>query len=239
MAARTHAAAPLGPDSTVSSFICDSSLSDSLLCLSRSSMSECKYSRQFLLHIGRTAQHNFLQGAQAETLGELGILRQANVTPDPTAPPPPGRRRRRRCERKHKRGKRGGIRARLAANPNRPAIPSILLDNVRSLDNEMDHIRLLRSAQRCVFVFMETWLNDNTPDSAIHLDRLTCHRADRALVNGGKTRGGGVCAYISDAWCRDSMVVCKHCSPLAEFMIMKCRPFYLPREITAILLVAV
>lgn len=29
----------------------------------------------------------------------------------------------------------------------------------------------------------------------------------------------------------------KHCSPLVELMIIKCRPFYLPREFTAILLV--
>ncbi len=37
----------------------------------------------------------------------------------------------------------------------------------------------------------------------------------------------------------DAVVVCKHRSPLVEFMIIKCRPFYLPREYTAILLVAV
>ncbi len=28
---------------------------------------------------------------------------------------------------------------------------------------------------------------------------------------------------------RDAVVVCKHCSPLVEFMIIKCQPFYLPR----------
>ncbi len=66
----------------------------------------------------------------------------------------------------------------------------------------------------------------------------TCYQADRALVEGGKTRGG-LCVYINDAWCHDAVVVCKHCSPLVEFMIIKCRPFYLPREYTAILLVAV
>ncbi len=71
------------------------------------------------------------------------------------------------------------------------------------------------------------------------MDQLTCYRADRALVEGGKRRGGGLCVYINDAWCRDAVVVCKHCSPLVEFMIIKCRPFYLPREFTAILLVAV
>ena len=108
----------------------------------------------------------------------------------------------------------------------------------------MDHIRLLRSTNRtvsncCVLVFTETWLNDNIPDSAVQLEQLACYRADRAIVKGGKSRGGGICVYIRDEWCRDTVVVCKHCSPLAEFMIIKCRPFYLPREITAILLIAV
>ncbi len=31
----------------------------------------------------------------------------------------------------------------------------------------------------------------------------------------------------------------KHCSSLVEFMVVKCRPFYLPREFTAIVIVAV
>lgn len=145
------------------------------------------------------------------------------------------RRRRRRYERKEKRGKRRGIRARLAASPHSPAILSILMANVRSidnsLDNKMDNIRLIRSTQSevrecCVYVFMETWINDNIPDSAIQLNRLTCYRLDRATVSGGKTRSGGVIVYISDAWCRVAVVVCKHCS---EY-------FHLPREINAILL---
>ncbi len=82
-------------------------------------------------------------------------------------------------------------------------------------------------------------LNNSVPDCTIQLEQLTCYRADRALVEGGKRRGGGLCVYINNVWCRDAVVVCKHCSPLVEFMIIKCRPFYLPREYTAILLVAV
>ncbi len=70
-------------------------------------------------------------------------------------------------------------------------------------------------------------------------EQLICYRADRALVEGDKRCGGGLCAYINNSWCRDAVVVCKHCSPLVEFMIIKCRPFYLPREYSAILLVAV
>jgi len=106
------------------------------------------------------------------------------------------------------------------------------LGYIRSLDNKLDYIHLLRSThltvrECCVFVFTETWLNNNIPDSAIKLDWLTSNRADRALIEGGKTRGGGVCVYIRDAWCQDTVVVCRHCSPLAEFMIIKCWPFYL------------
>ncbi len=185
-----------------------------------------------------------LNSAHAEELRDLGLLRRPTPSPTPTTASRPQRRRYKRRERKQKRGKRGGIRARLAANPHKPAIPSIVLANVRSLDNKLDHIRLLRSTQRtvrdcCVFVFTETWLNYSVPDCAIQLEQLTCYRADRALVEGGKRRGGGLCVYINNVWCCDAVVVCKHCSPLVEFMIIKCRPFYLPREYTAILLVAV
>lgn len=56
-----------------------------------------------------------------------------------------------------------------------------------------------RAVLCCVSVFTETWLNNSIPDSTIQLDRLTCYRADRALTEGGKTRGGGVCVYIRDA----------------------------------------
>ncbi len=93
------------------------------------------------------------------------------------------KRRRRRCERGQKRVKRGGIRARLRANPTRPAIPSLMLSNARPLENKLDLIQLSRSTQHetrdcCVFVFTETWLNDNIPDSAIHLTLFTSQLLD-------------------------------------------------------------
>ncbi len=69
--------------------------------------------------------------------------------------------------------------------------------------------------------------------------QLTCYRADRALVEGGKRRGGGLCIYINEHDAATLLWSANHCSPLVEFMIIKCQPFYLPREFTAILLVAV
>ncbi len=82
--------------------------------------------------------------------------------------------------------------ARLRANPTRPALPTLMLSNVRSLENKLDLIQLSRSTQHeardcCVFVFTETWLNDNIPDSAIQLNSLTCYRADRDSSLSGKT----------------------------------------------------
>ncbi len=99
------------------------------------------------------------------------------------------------------RGKRGIIRAWLGANPTKPAIPSLMLSNVRSLENMLDLIKLIQSTQHetrdcCVFVFTETWLNDNIPNSAIQLHGLTCCRGGRDSSLSGKTHRGGLCVHI-------------------------------------------
>ncbi|KAL0175584.1 hypothetical protein M9458_027914, partial [Cirrhinus mrigala] len=197
-----------------------------------------------LLEIGNAHKHQ-LSPAAIEKLRGLCILLKPDL--ETVASPSDAirtKRRRRRCERGRKRGKRGGIRARLRANPTRPALPTLMLSNVRSLENKLDEIQLSRSTEHeardcCVFVFTETWLNDKTPDSAIQLHGLTCCRADRDSSLSGKTRGGGLCVYINKEWCNNAAVVTKNCSSLVEFMFVKCRPFYLPREFTAIVIVAV
>ncbi len=200
------------------------------------------YDRQSLLDIGNAYKHK-LSLAAAEKLQGLCLLLKSDLE---TAASPTDatrtRQRRKRCERGRKRGKRGGIRARLRANPTRPALLTLMLSNVRSLENKLDLIQLSRSTQHeardcCVFVFTETWLNDNIPDSAIQLNRLTCYRADRDTALSG--RGVGLCVYINKEWCNNAAVVSKHCSSLVEFMFVKCRPFYLLREFTAIVIVAV
>ncbi len=129
-------------------------------------------------------------------------------------------------------------------NPTRPAITSLMLSNVRSLENNLDLIQLSQSTQHgtrdcCVFVFTETWLNDNIPDSVIQLHGLTCCLMDRDSSLSGKTCGGGLCVNINKEWCNNAAVLTKHCSSLVEFMVVKCRPFYLPREFMAIVIVAV
>ena len=97
-----------------------------------------------------------------------------------------------------------GVNARLRANLSKPAIPSVLLANVRSMDNKMEDISLWRSLQHgvricCVYIFMETWLTDKIPDSGIKLGGLTVHRADRVVSTSAKHRGGDLFAYTNNS----------------------------------------
>ncbi|KAI4891531.1 hypothetical protein NFI96_008442, partial [Prochilodus magdalenae] len=202
------------------------------------------YDRKTLLHY-RNRPNNTINDELRETLRGFGLLRQPD--PQTAASPEAGSRKRghrKRCARPQKRGKRAGVRTRLTSKPARAALPSILLSNVCSLENKLDCIRLQRTTRRessdcCVFVFTETWLSDRVPDAAIQLDGLASFRADRDSALCGKTRGGGLCVYISTEWCKNSVLVSSYCSPLVEFMVVRCRPFYLPREFTAVLIISV
>ncbi len=132
-------------------FSCFSSCKSQCLCTYSSRLPVLKraYSHEFLLDVGKTTFLE-LNSVHAEELQDLGLLQRPTPSPTPTTASRPQRRRYKRRERKQKRGKRGGIRARLAANPHKPAILTIVLANVRSLDNKLDYIRLLRSTQRTV-----------------------------------------------------------------------------------------
>ncbi len=71
------------------------------------------------------------------------------------------------------------------------------------------HIRTTqRETRECfVFVFTETWLNNNISDSAIQLHGLTCYRANRDTALSGKTCSGGLYVYINKEWCNNAVSV--------------------------------
>ncbi len=79
------------------------------------------------------------------------------------------------------------------------------------------------------------------PDSAIELTGFSVHRSDRTKELTGKSRGGGVCFYINNSWCDERNIhsIKSFCSPDLEFHTLLCRPFWLPREFTAIIIMAV
>ncbi|KAI4884158.1 hypothetical protein NFI96_005463 [Prochilodus magdalenae] len=125
----------------------------------------------------------------------------------------------------------------------RPPLPSLLLANVRSLENKLDELRARITTQReirdcCALILTETWLSDSTPDSAIQLQTHSVHRGDRTAAS-GKNKGGGVCVFVNNRWCSDIKTVEKHCSTDLELLMVKCRPFYLPREFSAVFILAV
>ncbi len=93
----------------------------------------------------------------------------------------------------------------------------------------------------CVICLTETWMSAMVPDSAIELTGFSVHRSDRTKELTGKSRGGGVCFYINNSWCNERNIhsIKSFCSPDLEFHTLLCRPFWLPRDFTAIIITAV
>lgn len=155
---------------------------------------------------------------------------------------PAGRKRRRQGERRQKRGCRAGALMRLRKQLHRPPFPSVFVTNARSLANKMDELKLQVTTNltknSCVLLFMETWFHSSILDSAIQLTGYSTHRHDRTR-DSGKSRGGGLCVYVNTNWCTNTVTVDSHCFPDLKYMSVKCRPFYLPREFTVVLLTAV
>ncbi len=57
----------------------------------------------------------------------------------------------------------------------------------------------------------------------------------------GKSKGGGVCFMINKKWCdpRNISSLSRSCSPHLEHLSIICRPFYLPREFSSVIVTAV
>ncbi len=150
-----------------------------------------------------------------------------------------------RRRRKH-RGRRAGIRNRLRKRAHSPPLPSILLANAQSLENKMDDLRARISFQRdirdCnILCLTETWLTPTVPDTAVTpSDNFSVLRMDRT-AEARKTKGGGVCFMINKKWCdpRNISILLCSCSPHLEHLSIICRPFYLPHEISSIVVTAV
>ena len=75
-------------------------------------------------------------------------------------------------QRQRKQGKRGGALVRYRKRMFRPPLPAILLSNVQSANNKRDEflneLKHKQDFRDCAIVcFTETWLEDNTPDTAI------------------------------------------------------------------------
>ncbi len=92
-----------------------------------------------------------------------------------------------------------------------------------------------------ILCLTETWLTPSVPDTAVTpSDNLSVLRMDRT-GEAGKTKGGRVCFMINNKWCdpRSIFILSRYCSPHLEHLSIICHPFYLPREISSIIVTAV
>ena len=109
--------------------------------LTQNCLANTFYNRQELLDIGSQNLDYLIDGLQLSP--EI-----ARTTETINPAPPTGSARRRRRDRKQRRGKRAGLRAKLKLTPHRLSLPSIFLANVRSLANKMDELRLDHHTQK-------------------------------------------------------------------------------------------
>ncbi len=195
------------------------------------------YDRHTLLNIG-----SFI----AQRKPDFEFLNASALFTDTASEPFVWAARSRPRKRRRKRGKRAGVLVRLRRRPLRPPLPTILLANVQSLDNKLCELRARISYQRetrdcCIICLTETWMSAVVPDSAIELTGFSVHRSDRTKELTGKSRGGGICFFINNLWCdeRNLHSIKSFCSPDLEFHMLLCRPLWLPREFTAIIITAV
>lgn len=143
-----------------------------------------------------------------------------------------------------KRGRRSGHLVRSRRRLSKVPVPSIVLSNVRSVLNKSDELsfrvqNLKDYKNACAICLTETWLTPAHPDSLVQPSGFTMYRRDRDRVITGKDKGGGVCLLVNESWCSDVKIVSQDCSTDIEFLTIKCRPFYLPREFSSVTMTAV
>ncbi len=195
------------------------------------------YDKRTLLDIGHRYTNLLQDTLSTDPAWPLEIFRSTEVNKGHLNNP----RRRKKHREKH-----AGIRNRLRVRAHSPPLPSILLSNVKSLENKMDDLRARISFQRdirdCnILCLTETWLTPSVPDTAVRpSDNFSVLQMDRT-AEAGKTKGGGVCFMINKKWCdpRNISILSRSCSPHLEHLSIICRPFYLPREFSSIVVTAV
>ncbi|KAJ8018987.1 hypothetical protein HOLleu_42697 [Holothuria leucospilota] len=117
------------------------------------------------------------------------------------------------------------------------------MGNIQSLNNKMDelcsNIKYFSEFRNVSLLsFTETWLTDCHGDAHARVDGFHLLRGDR-LIDSGKGKGGGVCAYVNERWCHPKNAVIKSHKCSTNIEILTVRPYYLPREFSHVIVCAV
>lgn len=187
-----------------------------------------QYGRQSLLDL-RTSEHSL---PSPHLIARLKWLEEVFINEDEDQ-----LRKYPRSKHGRRRGRRGGIRARLRRRGMKTPLPTIIFGNVQSIRNKIDELaancKFFRDFRESAIIGLtETWLQGNDPDSTYEIDGFKLVRSDRrGLV---KQKGGGVGLYINERWCSQVTIKETYCSEDIEYLVVSCRPFYLPREFSNI-----
>ncbi len=84
-------------------------------------------------------------------------------------------------------------------------------------------------------------MSREVPEFAIEPTGFSVQQADRMPDLSGKSKVAGVCFMINNSWCdrKNAHPIQPLCSPDLEYLTFLCRPFWLPREFTAVVITAV
>ncbi len=85
-----------------------------------------------------------------------------------------------------------------------------------------------------------TMNTDLLTSPTIAQDSCALFKADRAQGSGSPShRGGALGVYMNHAWCSGAVKVEGRRSPDVKFLMLTCRPFYLPKKFISVDIVAV
>ena len=144
---------------------------------------------------------------------------------------------------RNRRGRRGGVRERLKRRGvKKTPLPVVTFGNVQSVKLKLDllagNCKFYREyRESAIIALTETWLREQDADSIAEINGFTMIRSDRRGLD--RDRGGGVAAYVNDRWCTQVTVKESFCNDDIEYLVISCRPFYLPREFSNVLLFTV
>ena len=84
-------------------------------------------------------------------------------------------------------------------------------------------------------------LHEYIPDSNTTVDGFQTVRTNRNHRESGKRKGGGLAILINNKWCHPGYVTIKErvCSSDIELLAVSLRPYYVPREVSQVIILVV
>lgn len=97
-----------------------------------------------------------------------------------------------------------------------PTVPSVSMENMRSLRNKREKLFALIQTQReyresSLMCFTETWLHTDFPDHSNSVPGFTLIQVDRDAKLSGKRKDRGIAVFIIESWCNSGHVTVKEC----------------------------